>query len=273
MSQVINSIIEALGYDFILRAIFVGSLIAVSCSFLGIFLVLNKYSMIGDGLAHVSFATIAIAVLLNQSTLLVSIPLVILASFLILKLNERADLHGDSAIALISSLSVAIGVIITSVSKGFNVDLYSYLFGSILVIGKMDVILSIILSITVILATVFFYNSLFAVTYDKEFAKVNGLDAKKLNYIILILTSVTVVLGIRVVGTMLISSMIIFPTVSALQVSKGFKSTILISTIISIISVIIGTLSSYLFNIPTGASIVVVNSIFFIITFLIGRKF
>ncbi|HEY4543709.1 MAG TPA: metal ABC transporter permease, partial [Tissierellaceae bacterium] len=129
MNQVLNSIIEALGYDFILRAIFVGSLIAVSCSFLGIFLVLNKYSMIGDGLAHVSFATVAIAVLLNKSTLIVSIPLVILSSFLILKLNERADLHGDSAIALISSLSVAIGVIITSVSKGFNVDLYSYPFG------------------------------------------------------------------------------------------------------------------------------------------------
>lgn len=271
MENMISLITEALQYSFIQRAIIAGSLIAISCSFLGIFLVLNKYSMIGDGLAHVSFATIAIAMLLGKSPLLVSIPLVILSSFVILKLNERADIHGDAAIALISSLSVAIGVLISSVSNGFNVDLFSYLFGSILIIGKTDVIMSVILSIAVILVTILNYNSLFAVTYDEEFAKVNGLQPKKLNYMILILTSITVVLGIRIVGTMLISSLIIFPTITALQLSKGFKATIAISSVISVVSVIIGTFISYIFDFPTGASIVIVNSIFFILSFILNK--
>ena len=271
MKDIFNLMLEALQYDFILRAILVGSLIALSSSFLGIFLVLKKQSMIGDGLAHVSFATIAIALLLNKSPLLVSIPLVILSSFLILKLNEKASLHGDAAIGLISSCAMALGVLISSVAKGFNVDLFSYLFGSILVISKLDVILSIILSILVIFLIILFYNDLFAITYDEEFAEVIGLNSKAMNYLIAILTSITVVLGIRVVGTMLISSMIIFPTVTALQVSKGFKDTILISAIVSISSVILGTFISYILNIPTGATIVIINSIFFVIFFLINR--
>lgn len=227
--------------------------------------------MIGDGLAHVSFATIAIALFLNKSPLVISIPLVILSSFLILKLNEKADIHGDAAIALISSFAVAAGVLITSVAKGFNIDLFSYLFGSILVISKLDVILSILLSVVVIFATIFFYNSLFAITYDEEFATVIGLNVKYTNYLISVLTSITVVLGIRVVGTMLISSMIIFPTVTALQISKGFKDTIFISSIVSVLSVILGTFISYILNFPTGATIVIVNTIFFMLFFIVNK--
>ncbi len=271
MKNSFTLILEALKYDFILRAILVGSLIALCCSFLGIFLVLKKYSMIGDGLAHVSFATIAIALFLNKSPLVISIPLVILSSFLILKLNEKADIHGDAAIALISSFAVASGVLITSVAKGFNIDLFSYLFGSILVISKLDVTLSIILSVVVIFATIFFYNNLFAITYDEEFATVIGLNAKYMNYLISVLTSITVVLGIRVVGTMLISSMIIFPTITALQISKGFKDTILISSIVSVLSVILGTFISYILNFPTGATIVIVNTIFFMLFFIVNK--
>lgn len=271
MKNSFTLILEALKYDFILRAILVGSLIALCCSFLGIFLVLKKYSMIGDGLAHVSFATIAIALFLNKSPLVISIPLVILSSFLILKLNEKADIHGDAAIALISSFAVAAGVLITSVAKGFNIDLFSYLFGSILVISKLDVTLSIILSVVVIFATIFFYNNLFAITYDEEFATVIGLNAKYMNYLISVLTSITVVLGIRVVGTMLISSMIIFPTITALQISKGFKDTILISSIVSVLSVILGTFISYILNFPTGATIVIVNTIFFMLFFIVNK--
>lgn len=271
MKDFFQLIVEALQQDFILRGIVVGSLIAISSSFLGIYLVLKKHSMIGDGLAHVSFATVAIALLLNKSPLLVSIPLVILSSFLILKLNEKADIHGDAAIGLISSLAVAVGVLISSISKGFNVDLFSYLFGSILVISKMDLILSIILSILVILLIFIFYNSLFATTYDEEFAKVLGINSKFINYLISILTSITVVLGIRIVGTMLISSMIIFPTATALQVSNSFHSTILISTTVSVISVILGTLMSYILNLPTGATIVIANGVFFLLFFSIKK--
>lgn len=271
MENAISLIIEAVQYDFVLKALLAGSLIAVCCSFLGIFLVLKKYSMIGDGLAHVSFATIAIALLLAASPLLVSIPLVTLSSFLILKLNEKADMHGDAAIGLVSSFSVASGVLISSVARGFNVDLFSYLFGSILVISNTDVILSVILSAVVIFIIFFFYNNLFAITYDEEFARVIGLNTRTMNYLISVLASITIVLGIRVVGTMLISSMIIFPTVTALQISKGFKSTIFISCAISVSCVVLGVLVSFAMNLPTGATIVILNAIYFVIFFCIKR--
>ncbi|TCL68538.1 zinc transport system permease protein [Hydrogenispora ethanolica] len=267
MESTISLIVEALQYDFILKALLVGSLIAVCCSYLGLFLVLKKYSMIGDGLAHVSFATIALALLLSASPLLVSIPLVILSSFLILKLNEKADLHGDAAIGLISSFAVAAGVLISSVAGGFNIDLFSYLFGSILVISNLDVILSLVLSAVVIFTIFFFYNNLFAITYDEEFARVIGLRTRTMNYLISILTSITIVLGIRVVGTMLISSLIVFPTVTALQVSKGFKSTIFISTLISVSCVILGVFLSFILNFPTGATIVFLNAVCFVLCF------
>lgn len=264
MESFFSLISEALQYDFVLKAIFVGVLIAVCCSFLGIFLVLKKYSMIGDGLAHVSFATIAIALFLGQSPLLVSLPLVIISSFAILKLTEKVGMHGDAAIGLISSFAVALGVLISSLSQGFNIDLFSYLFGSILVISDLDVIMSIILSIAVIVTIIYFYKNLFAITYDEEFAKVRGIDVKKMNYLLSILTSITIVLGIRVVGTMLISSMIIFPTITSLQVSKSFKGTIGISLFISITSVILGVFFSFAYNLPTGATIVMINSIYFL---------
>ncbi|QVK18696.1 metal ABC transporter permease [Mycoplasmatota bacterium] len=268
MNETIQLLLEAITSTFILKALLVGILVAISSSFLGIFLVLKKYSMIGDGLAHVSFATIAIALFLGITPLYVSIPLVILASILILKLNEKAEIHGDAAIGLVASFSVALGYLIASYSSGFNVNLSSYLFGSILLVTNLDVILSIILSIVVTITVLFLYNSLFALTYDEEFSKVLGLNTKRLNYIISILTSLTIVLGIRVVGTMLISSLIIFPTVTALQVSKGFKSTIKISLIVSILSIIIGVLLSIIINSPTGSTIVVVNGFFFIAFYL-----
>ena len=161
MEIVITLILESVKYDFIIRALLVGSLVGLCCSFLGIFLVLKKYSMIGHGLAHISFATIAIALLLGASPLIVSIPLVIAASILILKLGEKADIHGDAAIGLVSSFCIAIGILIASLAGGFNVDLFSYLFGSILVISKLDLTLSIILSIVVIIMIFLFYISLF----------------------------------------------------------------------------------------------------------------
>ena len=271
MKNFVQIVIEAVHYDFILKALLVGSLIAVCCSFLGVFLVLKKFSMIGDGLAHVSFATVAIALLLSASPLLISIPIVILASFAIMKLNEKADLHGDAAIGLVSSFSIAAGVLISSMAKGFNVDLMSYLFGSILVISNTDLIISAVLSAMVIFTVLFFYNSLFAITYDEEFSRVIGLNTRTMNYLISALTSITITLGIRVVGTMLISSLVIFPTVTALQVSKGFKGTILISSIVSISCVILGVFASFVFNLPTGAAIVMLNAICFGVFFSIKR--
>lgn len=260
--------LELLSYTFLQRAFVVGSLIAISSSFLGIFLVLRKYSMIGDGLAHVSFGTVALALLLNQSPLLVSIPIVILASFLILKLSEENKIGGDAAIALVSSTAIAIGVFISSLASGFNVDLFSYLFGSILIISALDVWLSLILSIVVIVLVLYNFHDLFAVTYNMDFAKVQGINTKRMNQLIAILTSITIVLGIRVVGTMLISSFIIFPTVTALKLGTSFSKTIALSVAISLFSVIVGIFISIMFDFPTGATIVLLNASLFIIASL-----
>jgi zinc transport system permease protein len=271
LGNIIFIIGEILQYDFMMKAIVAGSLIAISSSFLGIFLVLKKYSMIGDGLAHVSFATVAMALLLNQSPILMSIPIVAVASIIILKLTETNNIGGDASIGLISSFSVALGVLISSLSNGFNVDLFSYLFGSILVISNFELILSVILSIIILLLIILFYNSLFAITYDENFAMTMGINVKQLNYLISILISITVVLGIRVVGTMLISSMIIFPTVTALQLSTSFKNTIIISIIVSVLSVLLGIFISFIYDLPTGATIVIVNAICFVISLIIGK--
>lgn len=264
MIAFMKSISEALQYTFIQRALAVGILLAVCCSLLGIFLVLRKYSMIGDGLAHVSFATVAVALIFNASPLFVSIPITVGSSFIIERLTKKSNLDGDAAIALMSSATVSFGVLLASLGNGFNVDLFSYLFGSILVIGKWDVIFSCILSGVVIVAILLNFNKLFSLTYDESFAKISGVNTSCLNAVLLVLTSVTVALGIRVVGTMLISSLLIFPSVSALQCSFGFRRTVLISMLISVFCVILGIFASYHWNFPTGASIVLLNLCVFI---------
>jgi len=262
--ELFSLLLEALSFTFVQRALVVGTLIALCCAFLGSFLVLRKLSMIGDGLAHVSFATVALALLLSASPLLVSIPLVTLASFAILSLNERTGMHGDAAIGLVSSFSIALGVLIASLAHGFNVDLMSFLFGSILVIGHLDVVISLILAVLIIGTVLLFYNQLFAVTYDEDFARVLGLNTRLINYLMAMLTAMTIALGIRVVGTMLISSLIVFPTVTALQVSKGFKSAIALAAAISVACVVLGVFASYVYNLPTGAVIVLLNAAAFL---------
>ena len=262
---------EAIHYDFILKALAVGSFIALSCSFLGMFLVLKKWSLIGDGLAHVSFAAVALSLFFSSSPLLLTTPIVVISSFIILKLNEHARISGDAAIGLVSAAAVSVGVLIASTGKGFNIDLFSYLFGSILTISNSDIIVSILLSACVVAVVFIFYNSLLAVIYDEDFASIAGIKTKYINYLIVILTAVTITIGIRIVGTMLISSMIIFPSVSALQLDRSFKQTILISVLISVFSVICGVFLSYILNMPTGAVIVLLNALIFICIFLIKR--
>lgn len=260
-----------LQHSFMVRALIVGSLIGISAALLGPFLVLRRYAMIGDGLAHVSFASVSIALLLGTQPLIFSIPLVILASFGILKLSEKADVYADAAIGLMSSFAVALGVMLASLGKGFSVDLYSYLFGSILVIKQEEVYLTIGLTIVMLVLIAAFFRDLFALTYDEEYAITQKLPTRQLNYFISTLTAITIVLGIRVVGTMLISSMIIFPAVTALQLAKSFRETFIYSSLVALISVIIGIGLSYSYNLPTGASIVLVNTVLFGLAFVVRR--
>lgn len=266
-------ILDFLQYEFIRRALITGSFIALACSILGVLLVLRRFSLIGDGLAHVTFGSVAIGLLLKQHPLHVSIPIVMLSSLGILKLTEKAKLYGDAAIGIVSSLGIAGGILIASIAGGFNVDLFSYLFGNILAISKAEVFTSIALSLVVLLTIFLFYKEHFSTTFDEEFAKISGINTKKINSILVLLTGITVVLAMRVVGIMLTSALLILPAVTALQIARGFKNTMAISSIIAISSVIIGIYISFMMNLPTGATIVMTNFLFFVTAFLYRNIF
>lgn len=265
----IDLFVELFSYTFVRRALVVGILVSLCSSLLGVTLVLKRYSMIGDGLSHVGFGTLAIAMAFNLAPLQVSIPLVILAAFLLLRISENSKIRGDAAIALISSSSLAIGVITISLTTGMNIDVYNYMFGSILAMSKNDVYLSVIFSFFVLILYIVFYNKIFAVTFDETFARATGTKAGRYNTLIGVLTALTIVVGMRMVGAMLISSLIIFPALTSMRLCKSFKSVAICSAILSVICFFIGIVISFAFSIPTGASVVGINLIAFILFFML----
>lgn len=267
----INILEQMLSYPFIVRSIVVGILVSLCAALLGVSLVLKRYSMIGDGLSHVGFGVLAIASALNVAPLKISIPVVVLAAFLLLRLSENNSLKGDSAIALVSTSSLAIGVMTVSLTTGMNIDICNYMFGSILAISKSDVNISIILSVIVITLYIVFYHKIFAITFDESFAKATGVKVNTYNMLLALLTAVTIVIGMRLMGALLISSLIIFPALTSMRVFRNFKNVIISSAMLSIICFIIGIIISYIFATPTGASIVVVNVFSFIIFSVIGK--
>lgn len=266
-----STIIEIFSYPFMVRAIIVGSLVSLCAALLGVSLVLKRYSMIGDGLSHVGFGALSVAAAMNVAPLKIAIPVVIIAAFFLLRISSNSKIQGDAAIALISSSSIAAGVIVTSMTSGLNADVYSYMFGSILAMGKSDVFMSIVLSVIVLLIYVLFYNKIFSITFDQNFSKATGIRTDFYNTLISILTAVTIVVGMRIMGTMLISSLVIFPTLTSMRIFKSFKSVVISSAIISIICFTIGIIVSYIMNFPAGASIVAVNLVAFIIFVIIGK--
>ncbi|MGZ6276436.1 MAG: metal ABC transporter permease [Syntrophales bacterium] len=255
---------EFFRYGFLQRALIAGSFIGILCSTLGVFLVLRRFSLIGDGLAHATFGSVALALLLKMSPLYVSIPIVMICSVGILRLTDRARLYGDAAIGIVSSLGIAAGVMLSSIAGGFNIDLFSYLFGSILSISETEVFISIGLSVFVILMIIFYYNELMSITFDEDSAKASGIKTESINTMFVLLTAVTVVLSMKVVGIMLISALLIFPTVTALQIARSFKAVMLIASLSAMISVVSGIVVSFSLDLPTGATIVLINFIFFL---------
>lgn len=266
-----STIIEIFSYPFMVRAIIVGSLVSLCAALLGVSLVLKRYSMIGDGLSHVGFGALSVAAAMNVAPLKIAIPVVIIAAFFLLRISSNSKIQGDAAIALISSSSIAAGVIVTSMTSGLNADVYSYMFGSILAMEKSDVFMSIVLSVIVLLIYVLFYNKIFSITFDQNFSKATGIKTDFYNTLISILTAVTIVVGMRIMGTMLISSLVIFPTLTSMRLFKSFKSVVISSAIISIICFTIGIIVSYIMNFPAGASIVAVNLVAFIVFVIIGK--
>jgi zinc transport system permease protein len=261
---------EMFSYTFIVRAFIVGALVSVCAALLGVSLVLKRYSMIGDGLSHVGFGSLALATALNVAPLAVSIPVIIAAAFLLLRLSENSKIKGDAAIALICTSSLAIGVMIISQTTGMNTDVCNYLFGSILAMSKTDVYLSIVLSVTVLTLFVVFYNKLFAITFDETFAKATGVKTNVYTMLIAFLTAITIVLGMRMMGAMLISSLIVFPALTSMRLFKKFKSVTLCSAIISVTCFFAGVIISYIYATPTGASVVMMNIFAFMLFWGIG---
>ncbi len=245
--------------EFLFRALVVGVLISLCSALLGVSLVLKRFSMIGDGLSHVGFGAMAIACAANIAPLYFALPIVIFAAFLLLRMSENGKIKGDAAVALISTGALAVGVMATSVTTGMNVDIYNYMFGSILTMTDSDVIISFILSLIVIVLFVIFYNEIFAVTFDESFAKATGTKTSFYNMLIAALTAVTIVIGMRMMGALLISSLIIFPTVTSMKVCKSFRRVIISSVVISVFCFISGLLLSVKFETPTGASVVCFN--------------
>ena len=258
-----NVLSEMLSYPFMVRALFGGMLVSLCASLLGVSLVLKRYSMIGDGLSHVSFGALSIALAMGWSPLKVSIPVVVLAAFFLLRITENSRIKSDAAIAMISASSLAIGIIVTSLTTGMTTDVSSYMFGSILAMTKEDVALSAVLCIIVLGLFVLCYNQVFAVTFDENFAKATGVNVGVYNMLISVLTAVTIVLGMRMMGAMLISSLVIFPCLTSMRVFKSFTSVVISSGILSLVCFLLGMMASYQFSTPAGASVVVVNLIAF----------
>ena len=257
-------------YPFVRYAMVVGVLIALSSSLLGVSLVLKRFSFIGDGLSHVGFGALAIAAAMNVAPLAVAVPVVVIAAFLLLRLSENAKIKGDAAIALISSSALAIGVLIISMTHGMNTDVNNYMFGSILSLTEADAVLSAVLSIIVLVLFIFFYNRIFAVTFDENFARATGVRTANYNMLIALLIAVTVVLGMRMMGALLISSLLIFPALSAMRVCTRFRSVVICAALLSVVCFFLGMTASYFLETPSGASVVAVNILAFALMSLIG---
>ena len=225
--------------------------------------------MIGDGLSHVGFGAFAIATVMNFAPLEFAMPVVILTSFLILRLNGQSKVQPDAAIAMVSAGALALGTFAISITRGVNTDINNYLFGSILSISEADLVLSLIFSILVIVIFLSCYNKIFALTFDENFAKSIGIKTNFYNAIFAVLCSIVVVLGMRLMGALLISSLIIFPTMSAMQMVKSFKRVIILSILVSIICFMSGMWISYGLSTPTGSTIVLANVILFMAVRLI----
>ena len=265
-----DTVIEMLSYPFMTRAFLVGSLVALCSALLGVSLVLKRYSMIGGGLSHVGFGAMAIAAAMNAAPLTVTIPVVIVAAILLLRISGNAKIKGDAAIALISTTSLAVGVMVISLTTGMNTDVYNYMFGSILAMSAEDVKLSLVLSVFVLILFIVFYHKIFAITFDETFARATGVKAGVYNTLIAVLTAVTIVLGMRMMGALLISSLIIFPALTSMRVCRTFKSVIINAAVISVVCLIAGVTLSYVAATPAGASVVLANLVMMVLYTIVG---
>ena len=265
------NILQMFSYPFMQRALIAGVLVSLCAALLGVPLVLKRYSMIGDGLSHVSFGALAIAVALGVTPLYFSIPVVILAAFFLLRMASHPHWNSDAAIAAVSASALAIGILVISRTTGMTTDVDNYMFGSVLSLSRGDAVLSVVLSLAVLALFVLLYPRIFAVTFDEDFSRATGTNTELYNTLLAVLTAVTVVLGMRMMGALLISSLIIFPALAAMRLCKSFKAVVITAGAISVACFLAGLTGSYFLETPTGASIVAADLITFAAACAIGR--
>ncbi len=266
----ITAITEIFSYPILCTPLIVGILVSLCAALLGSVLVLKRFSMIGDGLSHVGYGALCVAAAAGIAPLKIAIPVVIVAAFFLLRISRNSRINGDSAIALISGTAIAVGVLTVKLAGNVNIDVGSYMFGSIVAIDRSDVIISIALSAVVILMYLLMYNGIFSVTFDESFAKATGTKISFYNTVVSILTAVTIVVGMRLMGAILISSLLIFPSLTAMRFFRSFRGVVMCSAVVSTLSFFVGFVGAYIFDTPTGASVVAVNAICFILFAIAG---
>lgn len=262
---------EFLSYGFVQRGLLAGSLVAVICAILGVFLVLKRLSLIGDGLSHVCLTGVALGLLTQTSPLYMSVPVVLAASLGILKMMDKVKIYGDAAIGIVSAAGLAAGILITALAGGFNADLFGFLFGSILTVGRAEVLGCAVLLAALGLFLLFYYRDLIAASFDEAFARTRGIAVKRLNAVLIVFTSLAVVLAFKVVGIFLISALIIVPPVAALLLARTFKQVLCWACGLALLSVWSGVYLSFVFNIPSGATIILINLLLLVAAFGVSR--
>lgn len=259
-------------YAFLQRALGAGLCLALACAVLGVFLLLRKDAMIGHGLSHVAFAGVALGLLLDQWPTAVALIVSVAAALGIMKLKEAAGIHGDTAIAILSSLGLALGVILASVSGRFNAALLGYLFGDILAIEPAEVVLSVVLAAAVLAVTLIFYHRFMYMTFDRDAALAAGVPVRRLDALITVLTALTIVLGMKIVGILLVAALLVIPAAAGLQAASRFKGAIVGAAIVAALSVMIGLGAAYVLDWPASGTIVLVAFLIFGILFIAKRK-
>jgi zinc transport system permease protein len=262
---------EIFQYSFIIRGIEAGVIVALIAPLIGIFLVLRRYSLIADTLSHISFAGISLGLLLHINPILTALGVTIISSLGIEKLRNTRHIYGESALALFLSGSLALATILLSLGKGFNTNLFNYLFGSIVTVSQTDVYIILALAIVVIIALALFYKELVYITFDEESAQVAGLPVKLINTLLIVLAALTISLAIPIIGVLLIAALIVIPVVAALQLRQSFSKTIVYSEIISLFSILSGIIASFYLNLSTGGTTVLIMLAIFLL--ILSKKY
>lgn len=256
--------IEILQYEFMQRALIAGIAISISCSLIGLFLILKRFSLFGDAMSHVAFGGIALGLFLKSNPIWISLIVSIIGALAIIKLNSSKRIYSDSSISVLLSLGLAMGLVLISLSGGFSIDITSYLFGSILLVNIEETLSTILLSVIVIAFIILFYKKLVYLVFNEEQALVNGINTVVLNILFITLATIAIVMSIRLIGVLMVSSLLIIPNVSSLLLGYGFKKTILLSICFSLTSVILGIILAYEWNItPSGMIVITAAGIFF----------